>query len=305
MTIKEQLLMHKNRPTAKDEFTQPYYIDKRMSDELFEMTKQSSPSDIIKLSHEADESLQRLWMHGRKDSTIPSDILFSSSVPLLDCKILIDETDKEEGENLLYRIVIFPDYEQVIRNCDENNISLVGAILFYDVVDDVILYRFICVVKGIDWLNLTDIYLHCNSKEKYEFLMSYPIINLNKINKLSAMCLQTWYGIQIALLHPTVKDVFRNPKIDRVYDQTSRNAKNANRKRITRYVKTHVLNAEDIKSASCGGKEYNRHTLVWYVIGHWRTLKDGRKIFVKPCWKGPLRELKHNLDDRERVIVTA
>ena len=40
-------------------------------------------------------------------------------------------------------------------------------------------------------------------------------------------------------------------------------------------------------------------------IGHWRTIKSGAKIFIKPCWKGPLRDVKVTLTERERIIVQA
>ena len=44
--------------------------------------------------------------------------------------------------------------------------------------------------------------------------------------------------------------------------------------------------------------------MLWYVAGHWRTYKDGRKIFIKPHWKGPLRDSKNKIgiETRERVI---
>ena len=74
------------------------------------------------------------------------------------------------------------------------------------------------------------------------------------------------------------------------------------KKKPLRYIKRHILNAEELKKRIHGENNFQRHTLVWYVIGHWRKYADGRKIFIQPYWKGALRELK-NGEIREREIV--
>ena len=50
------------------------------------------------------------------------------------------------------------------------------------------------------------------------------------------------------------------------------------------------------------GKKNKRHALLWHVIGHWRTYKSGKKVFVQPYWKGALREVKNMEEAREREI---
>ena len=116
-----------------------------------------------------------------------------------------------------------------------------------------------------------------------------------------SVVMKAWYGIQIALLHPQIKSVFQNPSTIAVSPQGTKK-KHKRGKRKTVYVKRHVINADDLVRTTAGAS-VERHTLVWYVIGHWRTYKNsGKKIFIKPYWKGPLRELKQNLDERERVI---
>lgn len=115
--------------------------------------------------------------------------------------------------------------------------------------------------------------------------------------------METWYGIQIALLHPTVKNIFKGGRKER--DGEAKFDKKPGTKRPVRYIKKRVINKDDIQRCLNGdGEAVNRHTLVWYVIGHWRKLANGTKQFIKPYWKGPLRELKMALDDREREIVT-
>ena len=74
----------------------------------------------------------------------------------------------------------------------------------------------------------------------------------------------------------------------------------------TKYIEYHRFNTEDIKEGIYGSKnsQYNRKTMVWYVIGHWRYYKNtGKKIFINPYWKGPMREIKNNnINTRKRDI---
>ncbi|MCL2444921.1 hypothetical protein FWD07_02230 [Candidatus Saccharibacteria bacterium] len=37
-------------------------------------------------------------------------------------------------------------------------------------------------------------------------------------------------------------------------------------------------------------REFTRHNGSWGVLGHWRTLKSGKKIWVRPYRKGPERD---------------
>jgi hypothetical protein len=118
------------------------------------------------------------------------------------------------------------------------------------------------------------------------------------MKRLAFMYLETWYGIQIALLHPAVKDVFSNPTIDAVHNQQNRKGK----KRKTTYVKKHILTLENLESVSQSheARKINRKCLAWYVIGHWRTYKGGKTVFIMPYWKGVLRDLKKNAENDER-----
>jgi len=85
----------------------------------------------------------------------------------------------------------------------------------------------------------------------------------------------------------------------------------ANRKykrKKVKYVKQHIINSTELDSLIYGKNKsdkanINRNVLVWYVVGHWRQIKNGKKIFVKPHWKGLLREIKMALPEREREIA--
>ena len=84
----------------------------------------------------------------------------------------------------------------------------------------------------------------------------------------------------------------------------TRPRKGGKKRRVVRYIKKHVITAEDLEQTSFKGKSgFTRHTPIWYVIGHWRHYSDGKKVFIKPYWKGEMRHLRIDLDGREREIV--
>jgi len=110
---------------------------------------------------------------------------------------------------------------------------------------------------------------------------------------VSFMC--TWYGLQLAHLHPYIKDVFK--KGTKSIDQTFMKSKTSNRKNVkkTRFIKKHFITVQDVNLESIyqkRGLEFNRKTLVWPVRGHWRRYKNGKN----PTWiniyeKGPDRNI--------------
>ena len=109
------------------------------------------------------------------------------------------------------------------------------------------------------------------------------------------LLLEIWYGIQIALIHPQLRILFKNPAKEKVY---LRQGKGKDRKRVVKYVRKHYITAEGIDEAlyGKGHKDFERKTMAWYVIGHWRQYKNGTRKFINGYWKGPLREMKRNLD---------
>ena len=159
----------------------------------------------------------------------------------------------------------------------------------------------ILAVRGVDALAFGGVGLRNYDPEYVEYLKKNS--SIYDVNRVAHAFMETWYGIQIALLHPTVKNIFKGGRKER--DGEAKFDKKPGTKRPVRYIKKRVINKDDIQRCLNGdGEAVNRHTLVWYVIGHWRKLANGTKQFIKPYWKGPLRELKMALDDREREIVT-
>ena len=198
--------------------------------------------------------------------------------------------DKENGRVCSARVVVFEDYRDRIKNAG-GSLACVGAVV--TVQGDQTSFVPMMVCEGVDSIMLSDYGWHNISKEQREYMSQN--MSLSGVLKYAVLFLNTWYGIQIALLHPTVRTIFSHPRTEAV----KKHQKSKKRKRVTRYVKKHIIRYEDIQTAMYGN---HKNTLVWYVIGHWRHYTNGKKVFVQPYWKGTLRELKMNLDDRKRII---
>ena len=275
------------------------WLSKEESEELWRDVNKSRPSDSIFLTAADDDRIREVWKESVKEKdNIPSDLFFSGDIPLMDCEITVDETDipreKGGGEVVTYRVVVFPDYKERIANGGEDDAVRVASLVFSQGNRHVM--HPIAVVKGFDYLLTGSPGFHGIQKPQIQESVSALI-------PAAYSCISTWYGIQISLLHPTIKEVFAHPKEVRVYDPDSKGKK---RKRRTRYIKRHVIKSDEIEETLYGGdsRPFNRHTLVWYVIGHWRHYANGNKVFIKGYWKGVLRELKRNIDDgRDRQIV--
>lgn len=276
------------------------YLEDGENDRLWKAICSTAPSDHIFLKTKDDEAMCELWKKGRsiEPGRIPSDLFFAGKVALHDCRIVVDETDLPDGKVCEFRIVIFPDYRERIKE-SAGGPAIVGAII-PEGKGGRTLFIPVVVTEGLDFISISACGHHNIPKAQME--ASKKMTSMQDVMNMTYAYMSTWYGIQIALLHPMVQEVFRRPKMERAFDPKP--AGPGKRKRITRYVKKHVINADEVRRAASGrGQEYTRHSLIWYVIGHWRNYANGKKVFIQPYWKGALRHLKMDLDGREREIV--
>lgn len=121
--------------------------------------------------------------------------------------------------------------------------------------------------------------------------------------------LSIWYGCQLAMLHPATVTIFQNPEYIK-RSREDRLKQKSKKKSSVKYVKRHVIKQGAIKEAlieaatahgQTGGESqraYERHTLLWRVIGHYRTYSNGKKVWIKPHWKGALKDFQ-----TKKVIV--
>ena len=117
--------------------------------------------------------------------------------------------------------------------------------------------------------------------------------------------MSTLYAVECFLLNPVIMDVFKQHSKPTPFD-VNKNS-NSSKKQKIKYIKRHIINIDEID------KVFEKHgfvrkALIWYVTGHWREYKSGKRIFIQGYWKGTLRHSKDkafpNPEPREREIVT-
>ena len=273
------------------------YLSDEANTEMWRDICRTKPSDHIHLKTKDDEALCELWKKGcsLEKGRIPSDLFFAGKVALHDCRIVVDETDQPGGVVCEYRVTVFPDYLDRIREADGHP-AYVAAVVTER--GNRATFIPVMVTEGVDYIGIGACGHHNVPAAQLE---ASKTATMQDIGNMTYAYMATWYGIQIALLHPTVQEVFRHPRTERAFSGEPK--AHGKHKRVTRYVKRHVINADEIRKAAGGGQEYTRRTLVWYVIGHWRHYASGKKVFIQPYWKGAMRHLKMDAEGREREII--
>lgn len=302
------------------------FLDEESNKELWQNIAKSKPSDTITLTEKEQADLADYFCKNitkdKEDQAIPSDIFFSQTVALLDTEIVM-KFDSGENDTLFMRVVIFPDYRETVDKMSRDNdgtAEVVGAVIIdMDKMAENLnkvnlnvrkLALPILIVNGYDSVAMGEVGQIGFDVDRYNKLYaegknSNSAINMRSFITTQAEVLSFWYVIQILFLHPnkevliTEKRTIVESKIPGKYAK----AKNKKRKaKVIRkiYIHTNHLNDPIVVRHGDG---IERKTLCWYVVGHWRTYKkSGKKIFIQPYWKGPLRETKQNLDlgrDRE------
>lgn len=123
------------------------------------------------------------------------------------------------------------------------------------------------------------------------------------LKEIAGILLALYYSVQILLLNPKTKTLLSHPQKEKTY---IREGTGKERKRVVKYVRKHYITTNDIDDAlGISDKNFERKTMAWYVIGHWRQYKNGTRKFIQGYWKGPLRGMKRSLDDgRVRLLET-
>lgn len=242
-----------------------------------ELLKLHHPSDTILLDKDSRDRIMefREKIVGSGTNNV-SDILWANTVPIHDMELML-------RNGMTVRICIFDESLAAVDEIPQGETGLIGAIQVSDKS-----FALIGVVKGENQTVISEESFYENGETNgiiRDHSMFYEIMRL-------------WHGIELALLNPQIQDVISAGDTVKRYTRETVNGKK--RQRVVRYIKRHVIDGNALKRALT---EYHRHCLAWYVIGHWRHYKDGRVIFIKPFWKGELRALKRNFDDRQREVV--
>ena len=243
-------------------------------------------AELLKLHHVSDEivldaeSVAALKKFREKivgdDTDNVSDVIWANTVPLQDVEL-------KGHSGMTVRVCIFSEALEALDEIPEGETGMVGAIQTGQGT-----FKLIGVVKGE---NRTDISFE-------DFDRNGRLIARSTYQDNEFELMRIWHGIQIALLNPQIQNVIQSSETVKRY--TREDTEKRKRQRVVRYVKRHVINGNTLNRALT---EYHRHCLAWYVIGHWRHYKNGHVVFIKPYWKGELRALKRNFDERQREVV--
>lgn len=116
----------------------------------------------------------------------------------------------------------------------------------------------------------------------------------------AGIALSAWYTAQTLLLNPLIRIRHKTIPIDNEFIYKNKPGK----KQPKKYVKQIVFeNIDELNICGKGNKNHHEiHEPIWWVQGHWREYKSGKRVFVQGYWKGPDRYKQELPEPRERVF---
>lgn len=290
---------------------------KTMFDLITEITTESVATDIVEVSTDELYRFSSYWkeMTYNKDTVkqklIPADIIIEKTVPITDM-IISTEDDINYRITISLPTIDIKEYYMTHGADDEFHSVLIGT---FTILDTDITFPITVDMKTeaigisgeIAYINMTYNRFKALTPKIESMLKNKQLIEY--IVYMIGMILPAWYGIQLALLHPVTKQIFAHPlkeKRDRK-DRLKPTSCGKNQKpKSVKYIKRHIITEDNNvhtaidsaidelnKTLSSDGKKrtYERHTALWRVIGHHRTLPSGKVIWIAPYWKGMLKDM--------------
>lgn len=296
-------------------------LNKAINDIFKEHT--TRPSDRIVLDNESSQKLLSMWRpptFKREEAKCftelfpPSDLLVSGTLPILDMEIQYTDYHYQEDGYLTDRVVIFNNYKELVAIArDQKESSVVGIVLPYGTFSKGEYQRKRSKFFGVILYNSGSDRLYMDTNVGYfgeptESLMQ-ALQSTETFHMLGYLTdiMEMWYGIQLTLLHPSIKEVILNGKVTRVESvesqMSSMKTKKGKKVKKVKYVKRRVIDNRVFEEAF-PPNSIQRRTQVWWVLGHYREYRNGMRIWIDGYWKGPLRDLKGDYENRERLIDT-
>lgn len=255
---------------------------------------------VVITEHEVNE-LEELF-HLKFVEHIPSDLIVTNMIPLRNLKLTLVLKNNEVFEAKFH---IFNDYTP--EDIEKEGSKSVGVL---ELSDDVftlidvecgknIIFHGRCGFRYDDnktYLRVLGDHIEFVAK-KYREESDFDAF----VSRYTGMMMEVFYVIQVAMLHPITKQLFRKPSLYPV--KSSGMNSSSKKKRITRYVKKYYINPLEVDSVTNreSGISKTYSCLAWYVCGHWRTYKNGSKVFIQPYWKGAMRNERQYVKNIERT----
>lgn len=276
------------------------------------ITAMPKPKEFINCTNELIHKL--MSMVHMNNGVLLADIFAAGTIPCNN--ILFEDIDFVDIDNspwtITAHVFVCDNPEIIIESLNgKDDITTIGIIRMtafnihnpeqYERCDMVIRLRY---DWNIDWFPLLSFTEHdfdeYRVNDRYNRALSYMVIVRDEI-------FLAWYGLQLALLNPVIKERIHRETVP-MDEVKAGNNKKKKAKTVKRYVKRITVDdLSDIEIAT-DPKRHNMTKSYWWVTGHWRNqkTKDGHiRKFIKGYWKGPMREIADELgyEPYERKIV--
>ena len=261
------------------------------------------PTDQIMMSKNCIENLIQLVLD-TTDNRVCSDIIWANTLPLRDFEIKVDFSGDEklkDYESMTYRFSMF---ENVVNDVDDNSVVNCGVMTITIPHTKKGYAEYTAVLPMLcDRNNLLA------SDFVYDFKENGRRVQTERISEqgykffqeIAIDAMRAFYAVQVSLLNPVLETVFVEHS-NTVPINTAGSVGGKNKRAKVRYVKRHIIHMDDI-NAAFNRHGFVRHTNIWWVCGHWREYKSGKRVFVPGYWKGPMRDLKNVEAPRSREIA--
>ena len=269
--------------------------------ECVNLIKDSVVSDVV------DVNVDELKKLGAFATDANAEMLIADTVPISDIEIRMLYPGVG---TLTARVVVEPEFAKIANNLDdykndegEQPVAVLGMALTLQINKGFKRSLWPVVVEvetGKFRIPKCSSIVDGNGKVEHYFF-DEDEIGLKMFDSMAFEAIQAWYFIQVCLTNPPIRERFA------ALSKTKTVPKGDTKKKrgAVRYVKTHYLDPEEwgIIKRSESGRTYT--CLAWYVIGHWREYKNGHRVFIKPYWKGTMRNSVEEAGDVSRNRIVA
>lgn len=309
---------------------EPYEIsNKKRSELVTKMLRKLRPQVTDKFEVDSDQ-ITELYEYLDLDMTNSADILISNQIPVPYSKIKLNLTNEKFFSYVIPQQLLTELRDMyTTRICPQNidvflfneydhkfadNAQILGFICLISnsILEDVIIFA-IAVIPGSNEINILDYPLYITSHGK-PVITSKNKLKENSI-KFAAKLFdkefaRAWYMIQFMLLNPMIHDEYINKAHRRSSMSSPLPIADDPKPQPPRHVSPIKIVTHDIKDILT--KQYSsvnrelhrkncRHSMCWYVRGHYRNYKSGKRIYIKPSWRGPMSQMKR-IQARENII---
>lgn len=281
----------------------------QLVDYLIQECNDTVCTDIVRLESNQTKQILDIWEHSggiRKSEDkyngteqIPADIYYVNTIPLKDLTINLggefdyrvriwDAFEKGTNEYILDRLGVDECPIGIVETTTPlyKDIHIIHSLFLTREIPDAIIPCF----SGSDTTERSKA-MYENERFKKEIFSNVRLI------------MEVWYGIQICLLNPETRVIFSKPALTKLHGKEKVKAQKQDK--TIKYIKTYYIKDKDFDNVFYGGdRTINRKCLVWYVTGHWREYKSGKRVFIQGFWKGKLRNTPPNdIEPRNRELV--